>query len=153
MPHNIDAIPESTFESQMREDTRTLWRGLLAGPILYALYFITVYLLAEAACHAGLLAGALGGLPLISVTVLVITLAAALCTLLNGLSNYRRWRMRQRQPANQQPAMSEVEYATANPETAVNFMVFGGLLLSVLFTVMILFTGLPIFTLETCRWV
>jgi hypothetical protein len=153
VPHNIDAVPESTFESQVQENSRVLWQGLLAGPVLYALYFITVYLLAEAACHAGLLAGTLGGLPLISVTVLVITLAAALCTLINGLSNYRRWRMRQRQPAGDRPAISEVEYATANPETAVNFMVFGGLLLSVLFTVMILLTGLPIFTLETCRWV
>ncbi len=157
MPHNIDVVPESTFESHVQENTRILWQGLLAGPILYALYFITVYLLAEAACRTELLAGTIGGLPLLSATVLIITLAAALCTLVNGLSNYRHWRQRQPLPQQQQQrssrAISDVEYATANPETSVRFMAFGGLLLSVLFTVMILFTGIPIFTLQACRWV
>ena len=153
MSHNIDVVPESTFESHVQENTRILWQGLLAGPVIYALYFITIYLLAEATCHAELLAGTVGGLPLLSVTILIITLAAALCTLVNGLSNYRRWRQRQQQPPRQRRALSDVEYATADPETSVLFMTFGGLLLSVLFTGMILFTGIPIFTLQVCRWV
>ncbi len=130
MPHNIDVVPESTFESHVQENTRILWQGLLAGPIIYALYFIAVYLLAEAACRTGLLAGTVGGLPLLSVTILIITLAAALCTLVNGLSNYRRWRQQQQQPREHSRALSAVEYTTANPETSVLFMAFGGLLLS-----------------------
>jgi len=152
MSQNIDVVPESTFESHLQENSRILWQGLLAGPIIYALYFITVYLLAEAACHTGFLAGIVGGLPLLSVTLLIITLAAALCTLINGLSNYRRWRQRQQQLARNQ-SRTDAEYATANPETSVLFMAFGGLLLSILFTVMILFTGIPTVTLQACRWV
>lgn len=153
MQQNIDVVPESTFESHVQENTRLLWRGLLAGPLIYALYFITVYLLAEAACHAGFLSGTVGGLPLLSVTILIITLAAALCTLVNGLSNYRRWRQRQQRPAPRSRTISEVEYATANPESSVLFMAFGGMLLSLLFTVMILCTGVPVVTLQACRWV
>jgi hypothetical protein len=153
MPHNIDVVPESTFESQVSEKARVLWQGLLAGPIIYALYFITVYLLAEAACRTGLLAGTVGGLPLLSVTVLIITLAAALCTLVNGLSNYHRWRQWQRRPPPRKRGLGEAEYATADSAPTVLFMALGGLLLSVLFTVMILFTGIPVFTLQACRWV
>jgi hypothetical protein len=94
-----------------------------------------------------------GGLPLLSVTVLIITLAAALCTLVNGLSNYHRWRQWQRRPPPRKRGLGEAEYATADSAPTVLFMALGGLLLSVLFTVMILFTGIPVFTLQACRWV
>lgn len=153
MPDNIDVVLESTFESHIGENRRILWQGLLAGPVIYALYFITVYLLAEAACQQQFLTGTVSGLPLLSVVVLIITLAAAFCTLINGLSNFQRWRQQQQPPTKPTGDVMEIEYETANPETSLTFMAFGGLLLSILFTTMILFTGIPTLVLQVCRWV
>lgn len=161
MPDNIDIVEQSTFTSHIEENQRVLWRGLLAGPTIYALYFVTVYLLAEAACQQELFTDEVSGLPLRSVMILIITLAAAFCTLINGLSNFRRWREQQQSPtAPPQPhqqaktgELSEAAFATANPDTSLTFMAFGGLLLSSLFTVLILYTGLPILVLQVCRWV
>ncbi|MCB0060666.1 MAG: hypothetical protein KDE19_01070 [Caldilineaceae bacterium] len=153
MPDNIDVVLESTFESHIQENRRVLWQGLLAGPVIYALYFITVYLIAEAACHQDFLGGTVSGLPLLSVVVLIITLAAAFCTFISGLSNFQRWRRQQARPAQPTADVSEVEYETANPETSLTFMAFGGLLLSILFTTMILYTGIPTLVLQVCVWV
>ncbi len=156
MPDNIDVVAESTFQSQIEENRRILWQGLLAGPVLYALYFIMVYLLAEAACQQNLFTATVSGLPLRSIFILIITLAVAFCTFVNGLSNYRRWREQQaehRLSGQQQQRQPNGEYATADPGTSLHFMAFGGLLLSVLFTMMILYTGLPILVLQVCQWV
>lgn len=160
MPDNIDIVEQSTFTSHIEENQRVLWRGLLAGPTIYALYFVTVYFLAEAACQQNLFTDEVSGLPLRSVMILIITLAAAFCTLINGLSNFRRWREQQaptalppRRQQTKTSELSEAAYATANPDTSLTFMAFGGLLLSMLFTVLILYTGLPILVLQVCRWV
>ena len=62
MVTNIDVVPESTYESEIKEKPRTLWLGLLTGPVVYALYFIVGYLLVEMACQTGALQTAIGGL-------------------------------------------------------------------------------------------
>ena len=137
---NIDVVPESTYTSQIKERQRSLWVGLLTGPVVYALYFISGYLLVEYACQTGILQSALGGLSLYAIIVLLLTLVAALITLLTGLSNFRRWRRRP-------PVRPDA------PDSAVPFMLFGGVLLSVLFTTMILLTGIPFLVLQSCSWI
>lgn len=135
---NIDVVPKSSYKSDIQEKQRTLWRGLLTGPLVYAVYFITGYLLVEVACNIGILQRTVAGLSLYAVIVLALTLFAALITLLNGLSNFRHWR--HRPPTHK------------DPESAVPFMVFGGVMLSVLFTGLILLTGIPMLVLQSCRW-
>lgn len=137
---NIDVVPESTYESQIKEKPSTLWMGLLTGPIVYALYFIVGYLVVEMACQTGVLQTAVGGLSLYAVIVLVLTLFAALVTLLTGLSNFRRWR--------QHATDHAIDTDHASP-----FMVFGSILLSILFTSLILLTGIPVLVIQSCRWI
>ncbi len=137
---NIDVVPESTYKSQIKERQRILWVGLLTGPVVYALYFISGYLLVEFACQVGVLQTTIGGLSLYAVLVLMLTLMAALITLLTGLSNFRRWRHRP-------PVKPDA------PDSAVPFMLFGGFLLSTLFTTMILLTGIPFLVLQSCSWI
>jgi hypothetical protein len=137
---NIDVVPESTYASQIKEKPSTLWMGLLTGPIVYALYFIVGYLLVEMACQTGVLQTTVGGLSLYAVIVLALTLFAALVTLLTGLSNFRRWRQH------------AADHAT-DTDHASPFMVFGSLLLSILFTSLILLTGIPILVIQSCRWI
>ena len=135
---NIDVVPESTYHPQGNEKQRILWLGLLVGPVIYALYFITGYLVVEFACNTGVLQRTVGGLSFYAVLVLALTLLAALITLLTGLSNMHRWRRH---------AVSNGE-----PESAEPFMLFGGVLLSVFFTSLILLTGIPVLVLQSCRW-
>lgn len=135
---NIDVVPESTYQQQSKEKQRILWLGLLVGPVIYALYFVTGYLVVEFACNTGVLQRMVGGLSFYAVLVLALTLLAALITLLTGLSNVHRWR----------------RYTAANgdAESAIPFMLFGGVLLSVFFTSLILLTGIPVLVLQSCRW-
>jgi uncharacterized membrane protein YidH (DUF202 family) len=137
---NIDVVPESTYKSQIKEKPQQLWAGLLTGPVVYALYFVVGYLLVETACQTGVLQTAVGGLSLYSIIVLVLTLVASLITLIMGLSNFQRWR---------QHALSR----GGDPDSAVPFMIFGSVLLSVFFTSLILLTGIPVLVLQSCRWV
>lgn len=135
---NLDVVPESTYQQQSKEKQRILWLGLLIGPVIYALYFITGYLVVEFACNTGVLQRTIGGLSFSAVLVLALTLLAALITLLTGLSNVYRWR----------------RYIAVNgdAENAVPFMLFGGVLLSIFFTSLILLTGIPVLVLQSCRW-
>lgn len=135
---NLDVVPESTYQQQSKEKQRILWLGLLVGPVIYALYFITGYLVVEFACNTGALQRTVGGLSFAAVLVLALTLLAALITLLTGLSNVHRWR---RYTASHSDA-----------ENAVPFMLFGGVLLSIFFTSLILLTGIPVLVLQSCRW-
>ena len=138
MLFNLDVVPESTYQQQSKEKQRILWLGLLVGPVVYALYFIIGYLLVEFACQTGSLQRIVGGLSFYAVLVLALTLLAALITFLTGLSNIQRWR----------------RHAVTNgdAESAVPFMIFGGVLLSVFFTSLILLTGIPVLVLQSCRW-
>lgn len=136
---NIDVVPKSTYESEIKEKQHTLWLGLLSGPVIYAIYFVIGYLLVEVACNTGTLQTTVAGLSLYAVIVLILTFIAALITLITGLSNFRNWRRR-------------TETRGSDAESAVPFMVFGGLLLSIFFTGLILLTGLPLLVLQSCQW-
>lgn len=138
MLFNLDLVPESTYQQQSKEKQRILWLGLLVGPVVYALYFVIGYLLVEFACQTGTLQRTVGGLSFYAVLVLALTLLAALITLLTGLSNIHRWRRH---------ALTH-----GKTESAVPFMIFGGVLLSVFFTSLILLTGIPVLVLQSCRW-
>lgn len=137
---NFDVVPETTYKNQIKEHPRVLWVGLLTGPVVYALYFIVGYLLVEFACQTGFLQTSIGGVALYTVLVLLLTVVAALITALRGLSNLRLWRQRP-------PVTPDA------PDSAVPFMLFGGVLLSLFFTTMILLTGIPFLVLHSCRWI
>jgi hypothetical protein len=65
----------------IRRRNRWLWFGLASGPIVYSLYFIIGYFLAEAACVADLLRYRIFGLEAISFWITVLTVSAAAITL------------------------------------------------------------------------
>ncbi|MEZ4616046.1 MAG: hypothetical protein R2867_11165 [Caldilineaceae bacterium] len=52
---NTDVVAESTYITDRGRRHRGLWLGLLSGPVVYALYFIVGYLLAEATCQGTVL--------------------------------------------------------------------------------------------------
>ncbi len=126
--------------SELQESRRSLWIGLLTGPIVYALHFIVVYLLVEIACRVGWLQFQLWGLSGLSITVLGITLVAAAINAGAGVLEYREWRLRK-----------EREGGTSG--TYAPLMSLVGVWLNGLFTLTILMTGAPALVLMPCRWI
>jgi hypothetical protein len=116
------------------------WATLLAGPLVWAVYFLVGYTLAEFGCRGLWLAGQIAGLPAVSVVVAGLTLAALAISVWAGWRTWRRWRALRRDP----------DASLNRAEERQRFMVLGGLLLSGLFTLAIFLTGLPALILEGC---
>jgi hypothetical protein len=118
---------------------RWLWLHLLAGPIIYAVYFMAAYLLVEAACTTGLLNFSLAGTNGVTVVVLGLT-AAALAVVLASLAVHvvRLRRLPQR---------SDPE--TGDPD---RFVAQVGVMLDLLFVLLVLATGAPALILAPCAW-
>lgn len=133
-------MTDAATQRKTREGWPSLWFGVLAGPIVYSLHFVAVYLLVEAACKAGLLQFTVLGINGISFWVVLLTLVAAGFTGYSTFVAYREWR--QIQPTSE-----------GGHEGHASLMAQVGLWLSGFFTVVILLTGLPALFLVVCDWI
>lgn len=129
-------------QSSTNADTqkKRLWFIFLAGPVVYAIYFLAVYVLGEFGCFAGIQRLSVLGISPIRLGVMVLTLIAALATLSTGLTAFRRWR--------------RLHQGEADPdEDDPKFMLFVGLWLNGLFTATILLTAVPMLLGSACDWI
>jgi hypothetical protein len=123
---------------------RFLWLKLLAGPLIWSLYFFVGYGVIEATCKSELARVNFWGFPALSVFVLGWTLLALLAALYMGFLAYRDW---QRSPEDN----SNGATAWGSMENYRPFMNFGGVLLSGLSSLTILMMGLlPLLFLQPC---
>lgn len=118
---------------------RWLWLRLLAGPIIYAVYFMAAYLLVEAACTTGLLDFSFAGTNGVTIAVLALTGLALAATLISLAGNIARLR---RPPQRLDPE-------TGDPD---RFAAQVGAMLDLLFTLLVLATGAPALLLAPCAW-
>lgn len=139
MPIDVDVVPESIHTVEYRENVRGLWLGLLGGPVVYAVYFVVGYLLAESLCRTGLAHQRIGDFSLLLVLVEGLTLLSGFMTLATALYGYRVWRRRR--------------HERTHAGGALPFMAFGGVLLSLLFMLFIGVTGFSFFFIDLCGWV
>ena len=128
---------ESTKADPQR---RRLWLLFLAGPVIYALYFLVVYTLGEFGCLAGIEKLTFLGMNPIRAGVIAFTIVAALATTSTGLVAYRRWRY-----LHEGPKDPDVD----DPK----FMLFVGVWLNGLFTVVIVATAIPMLLGSACQWI
>ena len=122
-----------------QQAARSLWLGLLAGPLTWAVYFILGYLLVEAVCKAGFLNISLFGL---TALILLLTVIGLVITLYASLYNYRKWQ--------QAPEKGSLDFDDPLGHKPARFMALAGLLLSGLFGLIILLTGISVFILRPC---
>jgi hypothetical protein len=123
---------------------RSPWFHLLGGPIFWSAHFLVSYAWVEFACRARLvvLDSTILGLTVLSWSFLILTFIAVLATLYVGWAAYLSWRqMRDSQETN--------ELDTWVVESR-RFMALSGILLSVLFSLVILLSGLPALVLGPC---
>jgi hypothetical protein len=125
-----------------QQDTRPLWLGLLAGPLTWIVYFIAGYSLVEIVCKSGVLGFYLLGLSAVSAIILILTAIGLFITIYASFFNYRKWQ--------QAPEKGSVDLDDQFGHKPVRFMALAGLLLSGLFTLIILLTGISVFILRPC---
>ena len=117
-----------------------LWRVFLAGPVLYSIYFVTVYLLSEFGCFAGLQRLRWFGLDPIRLGIAVATVIAAAAIAAVGVYSYRRWRRLDTEPEDPE-------------EDDPLFMMRVGTWLNGFFTVITILTAIPMLLGSACAWI
>ena len=108
------------------------WVMLLAGPVIWYVYFWLVYLVAEGVCRLGGFDFEIMRLTGLSFVTIVVTAGASALTVISGLRSYSSWRK--------------------GPRDGSGYlgMAFAGVVLSGIFLLSVLATGLPALVLEPC---
>ena len=119
--------------------TRRVWALFLAGPLIWSVHFVGVYLLAEAACAEGGDGIEVLGLPVLSIVTLVATGVAVAMASMSTVAAHREWRTSTGAPRDW----------IAGSDTNAG-LALAGFLLGLMFVVAILFVGLPAAFLEPC---
>jgi hypothetical protein len=120
------------------------WFHLLGAPILWSVHFLISYAWVEYACRMRLLVldSTMLGLTLLSWSILLLTLIAVLATVYVGWSAYRSSRR-----ISESKKTNELESWGVESR---RFMALSGILLSALFSLVILLSGLPALVLGPC---
>jgi hypothetical protein len=119
----------------------------VAGPLIWSVHFLLVYLIDEAGCS-----GEGPGLrvfdpPVPKVATLVATVVAVAAALACAGWSWRRWQASEHQP----PADEAADLAGGHSHRdRGGTLAFAGFLLSLLSAVTVLFVGLPAFFLPSC---
>ena len=108
------------------------WVMLLAGPVIWYAYFWLVYLLTEGVCRLGGFDFEIMGLTGLSFVTMTVTAGASALTVISGRRSYSAWREGPLDGSGQ------------------TGMAFAGLVLSGIFLLSVLATGLPALVLEPC---
>ena len=125
-----------TGTTAVATEFRRAWALFLAAPVLWALHFLLVYLVGEAACSPAVSEPPESA---VSIFTVVVTAVAAVATAVVARRGYGRW----------QTALAAER--AGDPDRAPHaVLAFGGFVLGLLFTVGVLFVGLPAAVLPAC---
>ena len=115
----------------------------VAGPVIWSVHFLLVYLVTEAGCSGDGPGLTLFDPPVPKVVTLAVTAAAAVAALACAGWSWRRWRTDAAEAAAD-------EAAGLQDRGRGGTLAFAGFLLSLLSVVTILFVGLPALVLPSC---
>jgi hypothetical protein len=121
---------------------RPLLFGLLAGPVIWSLYFMAGYGLTEFACKMGLLSPSAPQFNWVTITIFVLTLLSLGLVVYAAIYGYRNW-----------DRLNEAQLGASEHDLILStkeFLAVTGIFLNILFAVIILFTGIPPLFLATC---
>ena len=119
----------------------------LAGPVIWSVHFMVVYLVTEAGCSTDGPGMRLFNPPVPTITTLVATAIAAVACLATAAVGYRRWRT-SRHDAGEEG--EDGHGLPLDPKDRIGLLAFVGFLMSLLGFVTVLFVGLPALVLPAC---
>ena len=141
-----EGTPFAVDVSQDRRARRAL-AMFVAGPVIWSVHFMLVYLVTEAGCSGGGPGLRLFDPPVPKAVTLAATAAAAAAALGCATWWYRRWQASEHEPvadAAADPVGDRTDHDRAGT------LAFTGFLLSLLSVLTILFVGLPALVLASC---
>ena len=115
---------------------------LVAGPVIWSVHFLLVYLVVEAGCSGDGPGLTLFDPPVPKVVTLAVTVAAAAAVLACAGWSWRRWRTNAAEAADLAGGLQDRDRGGT--------LAFAGFLLSLLSVVTILLVGLPALVLPSC---
>jgi hypothetical protein len=129
-------------------DRRARWAlaMFVAGPVIWSVHFMVVYLVVEAGCSGDGPGLALFDPPVPTVVTLAATALAALACLAAARWSWRRWRSAGAAPADE---AGDLAGGLADRDRG-GTLAFAGFLLSLLGVVTVLLVGLPALALPSC---
>jgi heme/copper-type cytochrome/quinol oxidase subunit 2 len=137
----------------------TLTYNILAGPIVWAVHFLAVYTIAEFGCRANFTNLQFIAPATIQLLTLVLTIPALVLVAIGALSAYRMSRSLQtadslslEREADQTVGVSSSLYTVQEQAERQGFLIWLGVLLSVLFFVGIVATAAPALVVNICDW-
>lgn len=136
----MGGTPFAVDVSRDRRNRAVLWM-FLAGPIVWSVHFMVVYLVVEAGCTGDGPGLALFDPPVPTVVTLAATAVAALACLASAAWGWRRWRTNQHAPS---------DAAGLEEPDPGGSLAFGGFLMSLLGFMAVVFVGLPALVLPAC---
>jgi hypothetical protein len=141
-----EGTPFAVDVSQDRRTRRAL-AMFVAGPVIWSVHFMLVYLVTEAGCSGDGPGLSLFDPPMPKVVTLAATAAAAAAALACARWWYRRWRGGGSEPAADEAANLA---GSLTDRDRGGTLAFAGLLLSLLSSVTVLLVGLPALVLPSC---
>jgi hypothetical protein len=118
----------------------------VAGPVLWSVHFMVVYLVVEAGCSGDGPGLELFDPPVPKIVTLAATAAAAVAALACAGWSWRRWRAGEHQPADEAGDLA----GGLTDRDRGGTLAFAGFLLSLLSVVTILAVGVPALVLPSC---
>ncbi len=112
--------------------------AMLAGPVIWIVFFLVVYAVGEFGCLSGALDYAIGGIHVITLITAALGLVAMVGLGVVGWRAYQRWR-----------SLNAMDAASESRRT--RFVTFGAVLLTGLFELAILLSIVPVLVLHPCR--
>jgi hypothetical protein len=121
--------------------------SLIAGPLVWTVHFLTLYILTAIACAQGFFDQEILGIRVVPLVGGAATLVAVALILDGGVLAYRRWRG---MPADGEPAPLP-PHDSNDVASRRRFMAYAGLLLSGLALIATVWETLPIVFFATCE--
>jgi hypothetical protein len=137
------------FAVDVSRDRRARWALFMfvAGPIIWSIHFMLVYLVTEAGCSGDGPGLALFDPPVPKAVTLATTAVAVVAALACAGWSWRRWRASEREPVADDAADLA---GNLQDRDRGGTLAFAGFLLSLLSVVAILFVGVPALVLSSC---
>src|SRR5688572_19515828 len=127
-----DTVPPETTQPEEAPSRGATGLGILAAPAAYAIVAVTNYFLAPAVCQMGL-----GGISLLRIVTFLITLLGLVVAVWGGYLSYRN--------------VQRARAAGAGADDSRRFVGVGGIMLSVLFSALIIIAGLSGLAMRPCE--
>jgi hypothetical protein len=143
---SADGTPIPVDVSRDRR-ARVILALFVAGPIIWFLHFMVVYLAVEAGCTGDGPGLEVFDPPVPTIVTLAATVVAAVACLWCAGWGYRRWRASARQTEDGATDDLSADFEHGDRDGT---LAFAGFLLSVLSFVAVLFVGLPALVLPAC---